>query len=196
MKFSTGIANELSKNDSKYFSVGINEDVKLESMSVKETPTGVKYISFMFTKEGANYPFEYSQYVPSKREGDIDDSKMLTKMANQITRFDKILKVYYPNDADRLYETDDYMDYLSWLTEKFKNADKTANLRIKLIYDDVKGFLTFPSYLKFDFIERMDVEKSNIAMMAIDRVVRPVIADKDKTEVNPVAKSSADDLPF
>lgn len=208
MKFNTGIAKELTKsNEQKYFTSGIMENVYLKTVELKETPTGIKYISFLFGKEGYK-DFEYSQYVPNKGPNDIDDSNMINKMNNQIGRFDKLLKLYYPNDADRLYETDDYIDYLKWLCDKFMSA-KSDNeqkgissllLRLKLVYDD-KGYLTLPRYLKFDFVEPMGVAESKIALLSFDQLTKVIVADQEQKVEEPTESfgkesESDNDLPF
>lgn len=202
MKFNTSIAKELTKSDDiKYFTSGIMEDVVLKSVELKETPTGTKYISFIFGKEGYK-DWEYSQYVPSRFQDETSDEGMITRMNNQIARFDKILRAFYPEESQRQFEADDFMEYLHWVKEMFLNADKSTLLRIKTIYDD-KGYLTFPRYLKFDFVERMDTDKRKVEILRFDQLARPIVADKEVPEQNTAETSvessisePANDMPF
>lgn len=195
MKFSTSIALEPT-NDIKFFTPGIMEDVTLKSVEVKSTPTGIKYIAFTFSKEGYK-DLEYSQYVPNRGPNDIDDSAMNTKKVNQIKRFDKILRLFYPNPTDRLFETEDYIDYLNWLCEKLMSVDKSNLLRLKLVYDE-KGYLTLPRYLKYEFVELMSTEARKVEILSFDQITKVIVADKEKEE--PAASTTDaekdDDLPF
>ena len=78
-------------------------------------------------------------------------------------------------------------------------------LRVKIVYNN-KGYTTLPNYCKFTFIEPMNLPEgqvSKITELNIDVFVRPITADKETTDVNPldkvdkgVADTQNDDLPF
>lgn len=192
MRINTNVAEELSKPvEFAYLGVGIHENVSFVKAETTTSVNGNRFTKFIFEKEGKT--FEYSEYQPTKHPNDIDDSKAQSKMNNQVTRFDKILKCFFPNKEDRTFEADDYVLYVNWLVDKLNSADKSVLLRMKMVYDD-KGYVTFPRYLKYDFIQTMDVEKP-LAILTMDLMVKPVIADKEAPSAE-LATEKADDLPF
>ena len=80
-------------------------------------------------------------------------------------------------------------------------ANKNILLRVKIVYNK-KGYTTLPNYCKFTFIEPMNLpegEKSKIAELSIDQFTKPVIADVETKDTNPLMETSSDsagDLPF
>jgi hypothetical protein len=67
------------------------------------------------------------------------------------------------------------------IADYINRADKTIKVRLKTVYND-RGYVTTPRASKFQFIEKMDVEKSKIRIITgIDLIVRPEIkADAEK----------------
>lgn len=192
MRINTNVAEELSKPvEFPYLGVGIHENVSFVKAETALSTNGNRFTKFIFTKDGKT--FEYSEYQPTKYPTDIDESKAQSKMNNQVTRFDKILKCFFPNKEDRTFEADDYVLYVNWLVDKLNTADKSILLRMKTIYDD-KGYVTFPRYLKYDFIQPMTAEKP-LAILSMDQMVKPIVADKE-TVAPALAADPADDLPF
>ena len=84
-----------------------------------------------------------------------------------------------------------------------------VDYKVKIVYND-KGYTTLPSYVKFASIEPMNIpmgfyeEGKNESMIreitGIDQFTKPIIADKEVKEVNPltttVSDQPSDDLPF
>ena len=73
-------------------------------------------------------------------------------------------------------------------------ANKDILLKVKIVYNN-KGYTTLPTYCKFTFIEPMNLpegQKSKITELNIDLFVRPVVADKENKEENPLDMISTD----
>lgn len=207
MVFSTALANEvkLSDNNSKYLEAGIHEDVKFVSAKSAESPTGKKFIEFTFEKDGKT--LTHTEWEPAAREGDTEEQNQ-SKATNQVTRIMRILKCFYPKEL-LMFSGNSYKDFANWVVTMLNNANKDILLKVKVVYND-KGYTTLPSYVKFACIEPMNIpmgfyeEGKNESMIreitGIDQFTKPIIADKEEKETNPLTaveeSKPASDLPF
>lgn len=202
MKINTNIAKTLGTiKESNYLSVGINEDVVIVSAKTEISKNNSRFIEVIFEKDGKT--FNHTEWEPTRSINDATGEAFANKLNSQITRYDHILKCFYPNEADRQFVGEDYTEYANWIVDKLNNANKEIKLRIKLVYND-KGYIALPKYLRFSFIEPMTTEKSTMAVLSFDKLVKPVVADTEVTvEKNPFLSTTmnstttgANDLPF
>ena len=204
MKINTNIAKTLgTMKESNYLSVGINEDVVIVSAKTEISKNNSRFIEVIFEKDGKT--FNHTEWEPTKSPTDVTGDALANKLNSQVTRYDHILKCFYPEDSDRQFVGEDYAEYANWVVSKLNSANKEIKLRIKLVYND-KGYIALPKYLRFSFIEPMSVEKSTMAILSFDKLVKPVVADKEEVSAtNPFATGSStmntpmtnpNDLPF
>lgn len=203
MIFSTELANNISvSGNSKYLEAGIHNNVKFVSARTADSPNGNKFIEFNFEKDGK--PFVHTEWEPKPREG-ADPTQSQTKATNQVTRIMRMLRCFYPKEA-LAFSGDSYKEFANWVVDKLNSANKDILLRVKIVYND-RGYTTLPSYVKYAFIEPMEIpmgfyeegkNDSMIYQLGIDQFTRPVIADKEETVNNPleINTDSLNDLPF
>lgn len=205
MIFSTVLANDvkITDNGSKFLEAGIHENVKLVSAKTANSPQGNRFIEFMFEKDGKTFP--HTEWEPKPRDG-MSEEENQTKATNQVTRIMRILRCFYPQEVLN-FSGDSYKEFAEWVVNMLNNANKETLLRVKIVYND-RGYTTLPSYVKFAFIEPMDIpvgfyeegkKDSKIRdIVGIDRFTRPVVADKEEHEPDPFKSDTQtnDDLPF
>ena len=175
------------KATNKVITAGINENCKLLNAEMKVSPIkGNAFIEIAFeNKEGVR--FTQTEWTPTKFEG-MSDADLEAKYDTQYARMLQILECFYPEDQLN-FNGESFVEFADWLVNLLNNADKSTLLRIKLVYNN-KGFITLPSYAKFKFIERMNVEKSQIILLDKDQITRPEIADKEVANPNPLMGNS------
>ena len=204
MIFSTELANEVklsdNSNNTKYLEAGIHDNVKFVSAKFAESPTGKKFIEFTFEKDGKS--LVHTEWEPAVREGDTEEQNQ-SKATNQVTRIMRILKCFYPKNV-LAFSGSSYKEFANWVVTMLNSANKDILLKVKIVYNN-KGYTTLPNYCKFTFIEPMNLpegQKSKITELNIDLFVRPVVADKENKEENPLdtistdTQESGNDLPF
>lgn len=195
MIFSTELANKIETvSGSKYLEAGIHDNVKLVSARTAVSMNGNNFLEIKFEKDGKE--LTHTEWEPRSAE------ENQAKATNQVSRLMQILKCFYPAEA-LIFHSAVYKEFITWVANLLNSADKTKLCKVKVVYNN-KGYTTLPNYAKFTFIEPMllpEGQESKITELGIDVFTRPVIADKETTEVNPLefniaVKSDNDDLPF
>ena len=186
MMYSSQRAQAIQKKDVAYLSAGIHDNILLDSYRTETSVAGNTFIELKFvSKDGQSVTV--TEWEPSKGPN-INDADFNNKCDNQFKRIDQILSCFYPDDKDREFEGENFKDLVTWVINKLDKADKSILLRIKVVYND-KGYTTLPKYAKYTFIEPMskvNEGKSVIVKLGIDQFDKPVIADKEKADPNPL----------
>lgn len=187
MEFSTKRANEL-EFVSKYLSAGILENVEVTSARTDVTVNGNNFISILFTKDEKTA--EYTVWEP-KKWGTETDEDLQIKTDALVKRLLQILKIFYPEDLLN-FGGSSFKEFSEWVVGLINDSDKNKLVRVKFVYNK-DGYLTLPKFVNPPFIQAMtDKEITVIANPANDVFVRPVKADKEVKEDNPVGSG----LPF
>lgn len=186
MMYSSQRAQAIQKKDVAYLSAGIHDNILLDSYRTETSVAGNTFIELKFvSKDGQSVTV--TEWEPSKGLN-TNDTDFNNKCDNQFKRIDQILSCFYPDDKDREFEGEDFKDLVTWVINKLDKADKSILLRVKVVYND-KGYTTLPKYAKYTFIEPMskvNEGKSVIVKLGIDQFDKPVIADKEKEDPNPL----------
>ena len=193
-------AQQIVKNDVKFISAGIHENVTLKSARVAESPTGLKFLEIVFEKNGAT--LTQTEWKPTKFEG-MDDSALQKKEDTQFSRMMQILLCWY-SDEQLVFNGTSFEEFSQEVVNYLNNADKSKKLRVKIVYND-KGYTTLPSYARYTFIEPMvlpEGQTSSITELRIDNFTKPVVADTETPVANLTSISTSSDnadpngLPF
>lgn len=207
MAYSKERAANISKNDVKYIPVGINEDVNLRSVRADVAPTGKPFLEIVFEKNGAT--LYHTEWKPMIGNYVDTEEKLQIKMDKQYSRMLQILHCYY-KDEELDFNGETFEEFSKWIASMLDKADKSKKLRVKVVYNK-DGFTTLPNYAKYTFIEPMELpegQTSSISILGIDMLTKPVIADKEEENANPLPNitttsvnsqsnnSTGDDLPF
>ena len=177
MIYSTELANQIQESKNKYLEAGIHENVKFVSARVDESINGNIFIEFKFEKD--DQTMTHTEWESTKKPNESEEEYQ-ARATRQVKRILQILGCFYPKEV------------------------LVILLRVKIVYNN-KGYTTLPTYCKFTFIEPMNLpegQKSKITELNIDLFVRPVIADKESKEENPLESISTEDsnagsdLPF
>ena len=186
MMYSSQRAQAIQKKDVAYLSAGIHDNILLDSYRTETSVAGNTFIELKFvSKDGQSVTV--TEWEPSKGPN-TNDADFNNKCDNQFKRIDQILSCFYPDDKDREFEGENFKDLVTWVINKLDKADKSILLRIKVVYND-KGYTTLPKYAKYTFIEPMskvNEGKSVIVKLGIDQFDKPVIADTEKEDPNPL----------
>ena len=185
MMYSSQRAQAIQKKDVAYLSAGIHDNILLDSYRTETSVAGNTFIELKFVKDGQSVLV--TEWEPCKGPN-ANDADFNNKCDNQFKRIDQILSCFYPDDKDREFEGENFKDLVTWVINKLDKADKSILLRIKVVYND-KGYTTLPKYAKYTFIEPMskvNEGKSVIVKLGIDQFDKPVIADKEKADPNPL----------
>lgn len=200
MIYSTELANKIETTDvlkSKYLEAGIHENVQLVGAKVDKSINENIFLEVKFTKEGQD--LTHTEWESTKKPGESDE-ECQTRGSKQVKRIMQILECFYPKEA-LVFAGSSYKDFVDWVAMMLNAANKSILLRVKIVYNK-KGYTTLPNYCKFTFIEPMNLpegEKSKIAELSIDQFTKPVIADVETKDTNPLMETSSDptgDLPF
>lgn len=208
MGYSKEIANKIEDNKNKYIDAGIQENITLDNVEIKESPTGMKLFQINFVNdEGQIFP--HTEWEP-RMGGFIDTEDKLNRAMNrQYKRMLQILLCFY-KDEEIDFNGEKFSDFAKYIAEKLNNASKEIKLRVKIVFNK-NGFITLPNSASEKFIEPMSIpkEESAIKIGPKDIIVRPIVADKETSDTNPfktddtvntidTPKSSTekDDLPF
>lgn len=191
MIYSSQRAQAIQKKDIAYLAAGIHDNVVLESIRVDKSLNGNNFIEFKFVAKDGKF-MTHTEWEPSKSDN-MSDEDLQRKCDNQFARIDQILECYYPNPEDRVFNGESFKEFITWVAEKLNNADKSTLLRIKVVYNN-SGYTTLPKYAKYRFIEPMtivDKNESVIVKLNIDQFEKPVIADFEQSNPNPLLSNNS-----
>ena len=198
--YSKNRAASIAKNDVKFIGVGINDDVMLKEAKCELSPNNNYFLEIVFEKNGAT--LVHTEWEPSLNAFTTTQDQLQQKADNQYSRMLQILRCFY-KDEEIDFNGESFRDFAKYVVDMLNNADKTKKLKVKVVYND-KGYTSLPKYAKFTFIEPMELPEgtsSSIAILGIDTLIKPVVADKEAPVSNPLAgtttvEDSKDDLPF
>lgn len=201
MIYSTELANQIQESKNKYLEAGIHDNVKLVSARVDKSINGNIFIEFKFEKDERT--MTHTEWESTKKPMESEED-FQNRANRQVKRILQILSCFYPKEA-LVFAGSSFSEFANWVVNLLNAANKDILLRVKIVYNN-KGYTTLPNYCKFTFIELMNLPEgqvSKITELNIDVFVRPITADKETTDVNPldkvdkgVADTQNDDLPF
>lgn len=201
MIYSTELANQIQESKNKYLEAGIHDNVKFVSARVDKSINGNIFIEFKFEKDEQTVTHTEWESIKKPMESEEDFQNRANR---QVKRILQILSCFYPKEA-LVFAGSSFSEFANWVVNLLNAANKDILLRVKIVYNN-KGYTTLPNYCKFTFIEPMNLPEgqvSKITELNIDVFVRPITADKETTDVNPldkvdkgVADTQNDDLPF
>lgn len=201
MIYSTELANQIQESKNKYLEAGIHDNVKFVSARVDKSINGNIFIEFKFEKD--EQTMTHTEWESTKKPMESEED-FQNRANRQVKRILQILGCFYPKEA-LVFAGSSFNEFANWVVNLLNAANKDILLRVKIVYNN-KGYTTLPNYCKFTFIEPMNLPEgqvSKITELNIDVFVRPITADKETTDVNPldkvdkgVADTQNDDLPF
>lgn len=201
MIYSTELANQIQESKNKYLEAGIHDNVKFVSARVDKSINGIIFIEFKFEKD--EQTMTHTEWESTKKPMESEED-FQNRANRQVKRILQILSCFYPKEA-LVFAGSSFSEFANWVVNLLNAANKDILLRVKIVYNN-KGYTTLPNYCKFTFIEPMNLPEgqvSKITELNIDVFVRPITADKETTDVNPldkvdkgVADTQNDDLPF
>lgn len=201
MIYSTELANQIQESKNKYLEAGIHDNVKFVSAKVDKSINGNIFIEFKFEKD--EQTMTHTEWESTKKPMESEED-FQNRANRQVKRILQILSCFYPKEA-LVFAGSSFSEFANWVVNLLNAANKDILLRVKIVYNN-KGYTTLPNYCKFTFIEPMNLPEgqvSKITELNIDVFVRPITADKETTDVNPldkvdkgVADTQNDDLPF
>lgn len=201
MIYSTELANQIQESKNKYLEAGIHDNVKFVSARVNKSINGNIFIEFKFEKD--EQTMTHTEWESTKKPMESEED-FQNRANRQVKRILQILSCFYPKEA-LVFAGSSFNEFANWVVNLLNAANKDILLRVKIVYNN-KGYTTLPNYCKFTFIEPMNLPEgqvSKITELNIDVFVRPITADKETTDVNPldkvdkgVADTQNDDLPF
>lgn len=201
MIYSTELANQIQESKNKYLEAGIHDNVKFVSARVDKSINGNIFIEFKFEKD--EQTMTHTEWESTKKPMESEED-FQNRANRQVKRILQILSCFYPKEA-LVFAGSSFNEFANWVVNLLNAANKDILLRVKIVYNN-KGYTTLPNYCKFTFIEPMNLPEgqvSKITELNIDVFVRPITADKETTDINPldkvdkgVADTQNDDLPF
>lgn len=201
MIYSTELANQIQESKNKYLEAGIHDNVKFVSARVDKSINGNIFIEFKFEKD--EQTMTHTEWESTKKPMESEED-FQNRANRQVKRILQILSCFYPKET-LVFAGSSFSEFANWVVNLLNAANKDILLRVKIVYNN-KGYTTLPNYCKFTFIEPMNLPEgqvSKITELNIDVFVRPITADKETTDVNPldkvdkgVADTQNDDLPF
>lgn len=201
MIYSTELANQIQESKNKYLEAGIHDNVKFVSARVDKSINSNIFIEFKFEKD--EQTMTHTEWESTKKPMESEED-FQNRANRQVKRILQILSCFYPKEA-LVFAGSSFSEFANWVVNLLNAANKDILLRVKIVYNN-KGYTTLPNYCKFTFIEPMNLPEgqvSKITELNIDVFVRPITADKETTDINPldkvdkgVADTQNDDLPF
>lgn len=172
--------------ESNYMPVGINENITLKEVNVKESPSNKKFLEIIFENEKGQTA-TMSEWKNEKNQWIKTDEDLQNRDNAQFGRLLSIIECYYPQGIeDTTLNT--FSDMINWVKSKLDPMIATKKqLRLKVIYDK-RGYTTVSTYGVF--VEPKDVEKSQMKLFKRDLLERPVKADNEKP-ADPLAATTA-----
>lgn len=180
-----------------FIDVGIHENVELKSIEYKISPNGNPFLVLTFEKDGKL--LTHTEYEPKDKDGNILENKKL----NQIKRLKHIFTKFV-SEEEFTIEEETFEGFCKNIIRILNGKFEGKKVRIKVIYSD-KNYTSLPKYVPF--IEKMDVEKSGLEILSIDKMSKDS-PDKINTTTNPYTdlasikedsednSDSENDLPF
>lgn len=199
--YSSQRANEkYASFESTRFTAGIHENVLLTGIEKKTSPGGNNMIAFTFTMQDGNVlrQVEVSEWEPKGSQFQtIEDAA-----DKNFKKIQQILLAYFPDKESLTFDGNSFNEFCDWVINTYNGVDKSTLLRLKLVYDK-SGWLKIPNHGYYDqFIEAMSVSESKIKKIDKDIFEKPIIADTEKNNPNPITvvdgtlSATSDDLPF
>ena len=199
MGYNKEAALSVTDYKSNYIAAGIQENITLDKVEVATSPTGNKYFQLTFSNDEGQIA-THTEWEPkmgafTKTEADLDRA-----MNRQYKRMLQILMCFY-KDEQINFNGEKFIDFANYIATMLNSADKSIKLRVKFVYNS-KGFIVLPSKVDNIFIEPMSIPKkeSKIEIKSDDIITRPVIADKEVKNDNPLDEKKEEennnDLPF
>lgn len=186
MIYSTELANQIQESKNKYLEAGIHDNVKFVSARVDKSINGNIFIEFKFEKD--EQTMTHTEWESTKKPMESEED-FQNRANRQVKRILQILSCFYPKEA-LVFAGSSFSEFANWVVNLLNAANKDILLRVKIVYNN-KGYTTLPNYCKFTFIEPMNLPEgqvSKITELNIDVFVRPITADKETTDVNPLDK--------
>jgi len=195
--YSKDRAANIVKKDVKFLSAGINEDVVLKEVKCELSPNNNYFLEIVFEKNGAT--LTHTEWEPVLNNFTTTQEQLQQKADNQYSRMLQILNCFY-KDEEINFNGETFKEFAKYVVDMLNAADKTKKLRVKVVYND-RGYTTLPKYAKYTFIEPMEMpegKSSSIAILGIDQLTKPVIADAEVPAGNPLNTETEkkNDLPF
>ena len=205
MIYSTELANQIQESKNKYLEAGIHENVKFVSARVDKSINGNIFIEFKFEKD--EQTMTHTEWESTKKPNESEEDYQ-ARATRQVKRILQILGCFYPKE-ELVFAGSSFNEFANWVVNLLNAANKDILLKVKIVYND-KGYTTLPSYVKFASIEPMNIpmgfyeEGKNESMIreitGIDQFTKPIVADKEVKEDNPLTTTASDqpsdDLPF
>lgn len=196
MGYSKEIAQTITDYKSNYIAAGIQENIHLDKVEVKTSPTGNHFFQITF-KNDEDQTLTHTEWEPkfsgfTKTQADLDRA-----MNRQYKRMLQVLLCFY-KDEQINFNGEKFDDFANYISAMLNGADKSIKLRVKIVYNK-SGFTTLPAKIDDTFIEPMSIpkEESKIEIKSDDIIVRPIIPDKEEKKDNPLEEIKEDnDLPF
>ena len=182
---------------SSYMPVGINENVTIKSVEVKQSVNGRDFLEITFKNENdqtatmTEWKNEKNMWI--KTDEDLQNRDNI--------QFGRILQLINSFTTAPDVELNSFTDMINWVKATLDPFIPTnKKLRLKVIYDK-KGYTQVSKY--GTYVEPMDIKDSQIKLFKNDLLERPVKADEEKpadplaihTDSTPVTEKT-DDLPF
>jgi flavin-binding protein dodecin len=186
-------ATDYKIDDTVLFPVGINENVEVVGAGMYESKFDANKKTFSITYKTIVNGTESTLKV-DENEPMIDDTKPAAdhdeKCNKQLSRMLQILHCFYAPEQINITGTN-FNSVFQSIADYINRADKSIKVRLKTVYND-RGYITTPRASKFQFIEKMGIEKSKIRIIdRIDLIVKPEI----KADIEKTATASAE-IPF
>lgn len=189
-----------SEFTSSYMPVGINENVKLQTVEILKSPQGKDYIKFTFEKDGLTASF--TEWKNEKNMWIKTDEDLQRRDDMQFGRILQLINCYYSEIPE--FEGTSFAEMINWVkTQLDAKMSENKDLRLKVVYD--KNGYTTVSRLGV-YVEPMTITNndSQIKLFKNDLLERTIVADKEpavdplatSTSSTPVSENNADDLPF
>lgn len=187
--------------NSSYIEVGINDNVKLQTVEILKSTNGKDYIKFTFEKDGKTVNF--TEWKNEKNMWIKTEEDLQKRDDQQFGRILQLINCYYESVPD--FEGSSFVEMINWVKSILDSCINTnKDLRLKVVYD--KNGYTTVSRLGV-YVEPMTVTKedSQIKLFKNDNLERQIVADKEPVtdplavpNSTPVTENngSVDDLPF
>lgn len=171
---------------SSYMPVGINENVTIKSVEVKQSVNGRDFLEITFKNEH-DQTATMTEWKNEKNMWIKTDEQLQERDNQQFGRILQILNCYVENIPDVTLNT--FTEMIKWVKTSIDEiADKENRLlRLKVIYDN-KGYTRVSSY--GTFVEPMETNPSQIKLFKRDTLERPIVADVEST-TDPLASTAS-----
>jgi len=192
-----------------FMNVGVHTNITLTEVVCETSKNGNPFLAFYFENEkgerASKTEWEVNANKPLETMNADEKAAYITKVNNQMGRIAAIAKCFISEEALLGINVADFTGFINRIKELLANKTQGIKLRIKIVYD-YNDWATLPSYLKYPWIERMDLvpdDKTRMEIIdGIDKVVKSK-PDDNKYESNPLAtttkvesKGADEDLPF